>query len=126
MRILPHHQDTGGFFVAVLQKTQQLPWQNQVTPKQAIPEEISSKIEMSLEDSTKIPPPDSVSALEEPPKSGSGLKEVPAESESAPNESGSGLEEVPPETESGSGLEDPGDKTQEKVLEKKPLDVLGK
>ena len=126
MRILPHHQDTGGFFVAVLQKTQQLPWQHQVTPKQAIPEEISSKIEMSLEDSTKIPPPDSVSALEEPPKSGSGLKEVPAESESAPNESGSGLEEVPPETESGSGLEDLGDKTQEKVLEKKPLDVLGK
>ena len=25
MRILPHHQDTGGFFVAVLQKVGQMP-----------------------------------------------------------------------------------------------------
>ncbi|KAG8240429.1 hypothetical protein J437_LFUL003143 [Ladona fulva] len=27
IRILPHHQDTGGFFVAVLQKTKLLPWE---------------------------------------------------------------------------------------------------
>lgn len=142
MRILPHHQDTGGFFVAVLQKTQQLPWQHQVTPKQTISEEVSSQIEMSLEDFTKVPLHESESALEEPPKSGSGLEvppesesvphesgsglEVPPGSESAPHESGSGLEEVPPETGSWSGLEEPGDKMKEKILEKKPLDVLGK
>lgn len=27
MRILPHHQDTGGFFVAVLEKVNHLPWE---------------------------------------------------------------------------------------------------
>ncbi|KAL0124052.1 hypothetical protein PUN28_006088 [Cardiocondyla obscurior] len=27
MRILPHHQDTGGFFVAVLEKIKSLPWE---------------------------------------------------------------------------------------------------
>uniref|UniRef100_A0A1L8DS14 tRNA (cytosine(34)-C(5))-methyltransferase n=1 Tax=Nyssomyia neivai TaxID=330878 RepID=A0A1L8DS14_9DIPT len=36
MRILPHHQDTGGFFVAVLMKKKLVPWQAEVreTPKQ--------------------------------------------------------------------------------------------
>ena len=29
MRVLPHHQDTGGFFIAVLQKRDWLPWQRQ-------------------------------------------------------------------------------------------------
>ncbi|XP_071490543.1 RNA cytosine-C(5)-methyltransferase NSUN2-like [Diadema antillarum] len=29
VRILPHHQDTGGFFVAVLRKTKPLPWMKQ-------------------------------------------------------------------------------------------------
>ncbi|KYN03352.1 PREDICTED: tRNA (cytosine(34)-C(5))-methyltransferase [Cyphomyrmex costatus] len=29
MRILPHHQDTGGFFVAVLEKTKSLPWERE-------------------------------------------------------------------------------------------------
>lgn len=28
MRILPHHQDTGGFFVAVLEKVKSLPWES--------------------------------------------------------------------------------------------------
>ncbi|CAL7934279.1 unnamed protein product [Xylocopa violacea] len=28
MRILPHHQDTGGFFVAVLEKVKHLPWEH--------------------------------------------------------------------------------------------------
>ncbi|KZC14150.1 PREDICTED: tRNA (cytosine(34)-C(5))-methyltransferase [Dufourea novaeangliae] len=28
MRILPHHQDTGGFFVAVLEKIKPLPWES--------------------------------------------------------------------------------------------------
>lgn len=27
IRILPHHQDTGGFFVAVLEKLKPLPWE---------------------------------------------------------------------------------------------------
>ena len=27
IRIVPHHQNTGGFFVAVLEKTKPLPWQ---------------------------------------------------------------------------------------------------
>ncbi|XP_018317077.1 tRNA (cytosine(34)-C(5))-methyltransferase [Mycetomoellerius zeteki] len=29
MRILPHHQDTGGFFVAVLKKVKSLPWERE-------------------------------------------------------------------------------------------------
>lgn len=29
MRILPHHQDTGGFFVAVLEKVKSLPWESE-------------------------------------------------------------------------------------------------
>lgn len=32
MRILPHHQNTGGFFVAVLVKKAQMPW-NKRFPK---------------------------------------------------------------------------------------------
>ncbi|XP_049879908.1 tRNA (cytosine(34)-C(5))-methyltransferase [Pectinophora gossypiella] len=31
IRILPHHQDTGGFFVAVLEKTAPLPWEKEST-----------------------------------------------------------------------------------------------
>ena len=30
MRVLPHKQDTGGFFIAALEKTREMPW---VTPK---------------------------------------------------------------------------------------------
>ncbi|KAG5326419.1 NSUN2 methyltransferase, partial [Pseudoatta argentina] len=30
MRILPHHQDTGGFFVAVLEKVKALPWEKEI------------------------------------------------------------------------------------------------
>ncbi|KYM78314.1 tRNA (cytosine-5-)-methyltransferase CG6133 [Atta colombica] len=30
MRILPHHQDTGGFFVAVLEKVKSLPWEREI------------------------------------------------------------------------------------------------
>lgn len=33
MRILPHHQDTGGFFVAVLEKVKPLPWESEVDIK---------------------------------------------------------------------------------------------
>jgi len=27
IRVLPHQQDTGGFFIALLSKTQNLPWE---------------------------------------------------------------------------------------------------
>ncbi|XP_061380456.1 tRNA (cytosine(34)-C(5))-methyltransferase [Danaus plexippus] len=33
IRILPHHQDTGGFFVAVFEKTALLPWEKDPTKK---------------------------------------------------------------------------------------------
>lgn len=28
---MPHHQDTGGFFVAVLEKVKTLPWESEIT-----------------------------------------------------------------------------------------------
>jgi hypothetical protein len=31
MRVLPHQQDTGGFFIAVLEKKSTLPWQQKKT-----------------------------------------------------------------------------------------------
>ena len=34
MRFLPHHQDTGGFFVAVIRKTAPLPWQKEKAPEE--------------------------------------------------------------------------------------------
>ncbi|GAB0089752.1 tRNA (cytosine(34)-C(5))-methyltransferase [Sergentomyia squamirostris] len=37
MRILPHHQDTGGFFVAVLAKTRPVPWQKNLQAKESSP-----------------------------------------------------------------------------------------
>ncbi|XP_014674594.1 PREDICTED: tRNA (cytosine(34)-C(5))-methyltransferase-like [Priapulus caudatus] len=39
LRILPHHQDTGGFFVAVLQKNSRLPWMTAKPPKVSAPVE---------------------------------------------------------------------------------------
>ncbi|CAH2231732.1 jg14312 [Pararge aegeria aegeria] len=35
IRILPHHQDTGGFFVAVFEKTAPLPWEKDQTKPEA-------------------------------------------------------------------------------------------
>jgi len=35
MRILPHHQDTGGFFVAVLEKVKSLPWEREICVNQS-------------------------------------------------------------------------------------------
>jgi len=37
MRLLPHHADTGGFFVAVLEKVETLPWMRTERPKCAPP-----------------------------------------------------------------------------------------
>ncbi|XP_064398499.1 RNA cytosine-C(5)-methyltransferase NSUN2-like isoform X2 [Halichondria panicea] len=52
MRVLPHHQNTGGFFIAVLEKTEWLPWQKQrKTTTEADPE--SEKV--VLDSQTPIP-----------------------------------------------------------------------
>lgn len=62
MRILPHHQDTGGFFVAVLEKVKSLPWENETCvlnqsaqdtdgnknkDKRVLEEEVSQETELS-------------------------------------------------------------------------------
>ncbi|XP_034174449.1 tRNA (cytosine(34)-C(5))-methyltransferase Nsun2 [Osmia lignaria lignaria] len=51
MRILPHHQDTGGFFVAVLEKVTRLPWEresctNNVTATKEDSNKLSSEVEV--------------------------------------------------------------------------------
>ncbi len=52
MRVLPHHQNTGGFFIALLEKTEWLPWQKQrKTTTEADPE--SEKV--ALDSQTPIP-----------------------------------------------------------------------
>jgi len=40
MRLLPHHNDCGGFFVALLKKTRELPWQN----KDRSPDEMEAEL----------------------------------------------------------------------------------
>merc|ERR1712202_121886 len=50
MRFLPHHQDTGGFFVAVIRKTASLPWQK---PQEKKPEE---KKEVSGDEKVEVSP----------------------------------------------------------------------
>ncbi len=35
VRVLPHHQDTGGFFIAILEKQDWLPWQNKARASSA-------------------------------------------------------------------------------------------
>uniref|UniRef100_A0A671LC93 tRNA (cytosine(34)-C(5))-methyltransferase n=1 Tax=Sinocyclocheilus anshuiensis TaxID=1608454 RepID=A0A671LC93_9TELE len=56
MRILPHHQNTGGFFVAVLVKKAPMPW-NRRYPKAAPAEELQMG-----ESPTDVPPADGSSA----------------------------------------------------------------
>lgn len=53
MRILPHHQDTGGFFVAVLEKMKPLPWESQPEKLDQNVDTLnieSNKVELSLEE----------------------------------------------------------------------------
>lgn len=47
MRVLPHHQDTGGFFIAVLEKKDWLPWQRKQRKirQQTPPTETSTTVE---------------------------------------------------------------------------------
>lgn len=56
MRILPHHQDTGGFFVAVLEKVNHLPWERASHIKDESIENSNcqeSNNELSLEEEAK-------------------------------------------------------------------------
>lgn len=50
MRILPHHQDTGGFFVAILEKLKPLPWETSslVVDQPKIPMNITSESDDKL------------------------------------------------------------------------------
>ncbi|KAI5641301.1 16S rRNA methyltransferase rsmB/F domain-containing protein [Phthorimaea operculella] len=49
IRILPHHQDTGGFFVAVLEKTALLPWEK--------PDEVTEGTAVEKKEEDKKEPP---------------------------------------------------------------------
>ncbi len=53
MRILPHHQDTGGFFVAVLEKVKALPWESDSTSTLKVDED---KIDQKNIDDKKTSP----------------------------------------------------------------------
>ncbi|EZA61105.1 hypothetical protein DMN91_005024 [Ooceraea biroi] len=51
MRILPHHQDTGGFFVAVLEKVKSLPWESEAS---ALSQSVQSSGDNEKEDEAKL------------------------------------------------------------------------
>lgn len=56
MRILPHHQDTGGFFVAVLEKVNHLPWERASHKSDEVIQNTKSEdddIELNLEQEQK-------------------------------------------------------------------------
>ncbi|KAF3427563.1 hypothetical protein E2986_07733 [Frieseomelitta varia] len=54
MRILPHHQDTGGFFVAVLEKVDHLPWERASQMSDEVTQVIEDgNAELSLEQESK-------------------------------------------------------------------------
>ena len=64
MRVLPHHQNSGGFFIAVLQKNDWLPWQRKQRAQQCSNDTLTSRSEqlcstsdvMEKEEKTKIVP----------------------------------------------------------------------
>ncbi|XP_039260938.2 RNA cytosine-C(5)-methyltransferase NSUN2-like [Styela clava] len=66
MRLLPHHQDTGGFFVAVLKKVEKLPWEKdrEIIAKKPLKEDENK------EQNTEAPPA-------KKKKWGAGFKEDP-------------------------------------------------
>ncbi|KAF6024665.1 NSUN2 [Bugula neritina] len=51
MRIVPHHQNTGGFFIAVLEKTSHLPWQS---PKVEVSESSTESAQADQPGSTTV------------------------------------------------------------------------
>ena len=55
MRVLPHHQDTGGFFIAVLEKKEWLPWQRkQRRTKNVKDEKATFESSTSVEDKMDV------------------------------------------------------------------------
>lgn len=82
VRILPHHQDTGGFFVAVLEKNRMLPWQKKPTPLSAPksnPTATKTDHPVTLQEATELPVMDPP-AMDPPDLSSSTTKEdTPAE-----------------------------------------------
>ena len=51
MRVLPHHQNTGGFFIALLRKKEWLPWQNKCKRKAAASSSVTSTARTADSDS---------------------------------------------------------------------------
>lgn len=49
IRVLPHHQNTGGFFIVAIQKTATLPWMKPVAPVQEIKKEENVDLEQKKE-----------------------------------------------------------------------------
>ena len=58
--MLPHHQDTGGFFIALLEKNEWLPWQKQRKQAKTLAESSDDKNTLS-ELSTTLPGDEAVS-----------------------------------------------------------------
>ena len=58
MRVLPHHQDTGGFFIAILEKKDWLPWQRKQrrTQQSTVTETTTTKAESLEQSDTNIEP----------------------------------------------------------------------
>lgn len=46
IRILPHHQDTGGFFVTVLEKVKPLPWETNVKESEIEADKLVTDVEV--------------------------------------------------------------------------------
>ena len=97
IRILPHHQDTGGFFVAVLEKHRILPWQKKPTslstPSASISDSTSQEVQEEL---TKIPSDQSPLTAKE--------EETQAELLETPNLTTTQSDSPPPATESKAGM----------------------
>ncbi|XP_028968425.1 tRNA (cytosine(34)-C(5))-methyltransferase [Galendromus occidentalis] len=72
LRILPHLQDTGGFFVVVLRKLKLLPWESQ--KNQVEPQETGEQIEGDEVEATNKPHPEKINRKVKKPK---GYKEDP-------------------------------------------------
>ena len=77
MRVLPHHQDSGGFFIALLQKNNWLPWQKQRKQAPFVPNPSPQTTELlstlpesvSPSDEPQVTPCDTVSEIETAKKS---------------------------------------------------------
>ncbi|XP_009238851.2 RNA cytosine C(5)-methyltransferase NSUN2 isoform X1 [Pongo abelii] len=75
LRILPHHQNTGGFFVAVLVKKSSMPWNKRQPKLQGKSAETRESTQLSPADPTEGKPTDP-SKLESPSFTGTGDTEI--------------------------------------------------